>query len=173
MDPTTLIATALAAGAALGLKDTASSAVRDAYAGLKALVIKTLGDQPGAEVVLSRYEKAPETWQAPLIAELDEAGAGHDLDLVAAARALMSLVDEAGVRAGKYTVDVRGAQGVQVGDHTRQDNVFHVPPGGLVHPEMIGRTVLSRCDISMLAWSGQDLDAVVSVVDSKGTVDEA
>ena len=48
-------------------------------------------------------------------------------DLVAAARALMSLVDEAGARAGKYAVDVRGAQGVQIGDHTRQDNVFHAP----------------------------------------------
>ena len=44
--------------------------------------------------------------------------------------ALMTLVDEAGARAGKYTVDVRGAQGVQVGDRTRQHNVFHAPPGG-------------------------------------------
>jgi hypothetical protein len=25
-------------------------------------------------------------------------------------------------------VDLRGAQGVQVGDHNRQDNVFHAPP---------------------------------------------
>ena len=40
----------------------------------------------------------------------------------------MSLVDGAGARAGKYTVDARGAQGVQVGDHNRQDNVFNAPP---------------------------------------------
>lgn len=130
MDPITLIVTALAAGTALGLKDTASSAVRDAYAGLKALVRKRLAGRPDAEVVLSRHEKAPETWQAPLMAELDEAGAGHDPDLVAAAQALMNLVDEAGARAGKYMVDVRGAQGVQIGDRNRQDNVFHAPPGG-------------------------------------------
>jgi hypothetical protein len=130
MDPITLIVTALAAGAALGVKDAASSAVKDAYAGLKALVGKRLAGRPDAEVVLARYENAPETWQAPLMAELDEAGAGHDRDLAAAARALMNLVDEAGARAGKYTVDVRGAQGVQIGDHTRQDNVFHAPPGG-------------------------------------------
>ena len=64
------------------------------------------------------------------MAELAEAGADRDRDLVAAAQALMNLVDEAGARAGKYTVDVRGAQGVQIGDHNRQDNVFHVPPGG-------------------------------------------
>lgn len=53
------------------------------------------------------------------MAELGEAGAGHDLDLVAAAQALMNLVDEGEARAGKYTVDVRGAQGVPIGDRTR------------------------------------------------------
>ena len=44
--------------------------------------------------------------------------------------ALMSLVDRPGTRAGKYTVDARGAQGVQIGDRNRQDNVFNAPPGG-------------------------------------------
>jgi hypothetical protein len=130
MDPITLIVTALAAGAALGLKDTASSAIKDAYAGLKALARKRLAGRPDADVVLCQHEKAPQTWQAPLMAELDEAGADRDRDLVAAAQALMSLVDAAGAGAGKYTVDVRGAQGVQIGDHNRQDNVFRAPPGG-------------------------------------------
>lgn len=130
MDPITLIVTALAAGAALGVTDTASSAVMDAYAGLKALVGKRFAGRPDAELVLTKYEKAPETWQAPLMAELAEAEAARDRDLVAAAETLMSLVDRAGARAGKYTVDARGAQGVQIGDHNRQDNVFNAPPGG-------------------------------------------
>ena len=130
MDPITLIVTALAAGAALGVKDAASSAVKDAYAGLKALATKRLAGRPDAEVVLARHEQAPQTWQAPLLAELGEAGADRDRDLVAAAQALMNLVDAAGAQAGKYTVNVRGAQGVQIGDHNRQDNVFHAPPGG-------------------------------------------
>jgi hypothetical protein len=130
MDPITLIVTALAAGAALGLKDTASSAVKDAYAGLKALVRTKLAGRPDAEVVIARHEKAPQTWQVPLMAELDEAEADRDAELVAAAQALMALVDETGARAGKYTVDARSAQGVQIGDHTRQDNVFHAPPAG-------------------------------------------
>jgi RIP homotypic interaction motif len=130
MDPITLIVTALAAGAALGVKDTTSSVVKDAYAGLKALVMKRLADRPDAAVVLTKHETAPETWQAPLMAELAEAAADHDRDLVEAAQALMNLVDAAGTRAGKYSVDVRGAQGVQIGDHNRQDNVFHAPPGG-------------------------------------------
>jgi hypothetical protein len=42
MDPITLIVTALAAGAALGVTDTASAIVKDAYAGPKAQVKKRL-----------------------------------------------------------------------------------------------------------------------------------
>ena len=126
MDPITLIVTSLAAGAALGVQDTASAMVRDAYASLKALVRRRLGGDPGTEMVLARHEQAPETWQAPLKAELARTGADEDADLIAAAKALLDLVGEA----GKYTVDVRGAQGVQIGDHNRQDNVFNAPADG-------------------------------------------
>jgi hypothetical protein len=130
MDPITLIVTALAAGAVSGVTDSLSSAVKDAYASLKALVCKRLAGRPDAELVLAKHEQAPETWQAPLAAVLGDAGADRDADLVAAAQTLLRLVDAAGAAAGKYTVDVRGAQGVQVGDRNRQDNVFNVPPGG-------------------------------------------
>src|SRR6185437_8455410 len=129
MDPITLIVTALVAGAALGAQDTVSAMVKDAYAGLKALVKKRLGGGPGADLALARHEQAPETWQAPLMAELAGTGADGDRDLIAAAQALLDLIDETGV-AGKYAVDVRGAMGVQVGDHNRQDNVFNAHPGG-------------------------------------------
>jgi hypothetical protein len=130
MDPITLIVTALAAGAALGTQDTVSAMVKDAYAGLKALVKKRLSGRPGAELVLARHEQAPETWRAPLMAELAEIGADGDRDLITAAKALLDLVGDAQGRAGKYTADVRGAQGVQIGDHNRQDNVFNAPADG-------------------------------------------
>jgi hypothetical protein len=130
MDPITLIVTALAAGAALGTQDTVSAMVKDAYTGLKALVKKRLGGRPGAELVLAGHEQAPETWQAPLMVELAESGADGDQDLIAAAHALLDLVGGAEGRIGKYTVDVRGAQGVQIGDHDRQDNVFNAPADG-------------------------------------------
>ena len=130
MDPITLIVTALAAGAALGAQDTVSAMVKDVYAGLKALVKKRLGDGPGAELVLAKHEQAPETWQAPLMAELAETGADGDRDLIAAAQALLDLLAEAEGRPGKYTVDARGTQGVQIGDHNRQDNVFNAPADG-------------------------------------------
>jgi hypothetical protein len=130
MDPITLIVTALATGAVSGITESASSAVKEAYASLKALVRKRLAGRPDAELVLARHEQAPETWQAPLAAVLGDAGADRDANLVAAAQALLRLADAAGAGAGKYAVDVRGAQGVQVGDQGRQDNVFNVPPGG-------------------------------------------
>ena len=74
MDPITLIVTALAAGAALGLTETASAAVKDAYASLNALVRKRFTGRPEAELVLTKHETAPEVWRAPLTAELGEAG---------------------------------------------------------------------------------------------------
>jgi hypothetical protein len=127
MDPVTVIVTALAAGAALGLKDTASAAVNDAYGSLKALVTRRLAGRQDGELVLARYEEAPQTWEGPLAAELTAAGATDDVGLVAAAQALMNLVDETGSRAGKYVVQVQGSQGVQVGDHNTQRNVFGAP----------------------------------------------
>ena len=45
MDPTiTIIVTALVAGAAAGLKPTAEKAIKDAYAGIKALIQRKYGD---------------------------------------------------------------------------------------------------------------------------------
>jgi len=130
MDPVTLIEAALAAGAGAGMKDTASAAVQDAYAGLKALVSRRFAGRPEGEIVLARHEKAPQMWQAPLAAELAAVEANRDNELVAAAQALLQLVDAEGFRSGKYNVDVRGGQGVQVGDHNVQRNLFGGPPSG-------------------------------------------
>jgi hypothetical protein len=128
MDSVTLIVTALAAGAASALQDGASAAVKDAYALVRALVTRRFAGRPKGELVLAEHEAAPQTWQAPLAAELSAAGADCDAGLVAAAQALMSLVDEAGTRSGKYAVSVRDSQGVQVGDHNTQTNTFASRP---------------------------------------------
>jgi hypothetical protein len=128
MDPVTLIVTALAAGAASALQDGVSSAVKEAYARVKALVMRRFANRPEGELVLAEHEAAPQVWEAPLTAELSAAGAGGDADLVAAAQALMGLVDQAGSRSGKYVVAVRGSQGVQVGDCNTQTNTFGPGP---------------------------------------------
>jgi hypothetical protein len=128
MDPVTLIVTALAAGAASALQDGASAAVKGAYARVMALAARRFANRPKGELVLAEHQAAPQTWEAPLAAELSAAGADGDADLVAAAQALMNLVDEAGSAAGKYAVTVRGSQGVQVGDHNTQTNTFGPRP---------------------------------------------
>jgi hypothetical protein len=124
MDPVTLIVTALAAGAASALQDGVSAAVKDTYARLTALVKRRFAGRLKGERVLAEYQAAPQTGEVPLAAELFAAGAEGDADLVAAAQALMSLLDEAGTWAGKYLVQVRDSQGVQVGDHGTQHNKY-------------------------------------------------
>ena len=64
MDPVTLILTALATGAGLGLKDTATSAVQDAYGSLKALARKRFAGRRDGQLVLARHEEDPAPWQA-------------------------------------------------------------------------------------------------------------
>jgi hypothetical protein len=128
VDPVVLIVTALAAGAASALQDGASAAVKGAYARLTALVKKRFTGRPKGELVLAEYQAAPQTWEKPLSAELSASGAERDADLVAAAQALMNLVDEAGSQSGKYLVTVHGSQGVQVGDRNTQTNIFGSRP---------------------------------------------
>lgn len=128
MDPISMIVGALAAGATSGLQDTATDAVRGAYEGLRDLVKRRFTGRRVGEMALTEHEKAPEIWAAPLSAELTAVGADTDPQIIAAAQRVMALIDEAGDRSGKYHVDLRGAQGVQVGDYNAQRNTFTMPP---------------------------------------------
>jgi hypothetical protein len=124
VDPVTLIVTALAAGAASAPQEGASSAVKDAYERLSTLLTKRLANRPRGQLVLAEYLAAPQTWEAPLAAELSAADAEDDPELVTAAQAIMRMVDEAGSRSGKYVVPVPDSKGLQVGDHNTQTNTF-------------------------------------------------
>lgn len=124
MDPVTLIATALAAGATSVVQDDPSPATQSANTRLRALVARRFAGRPAAELVLAEYDADPAVWEKPLAASLSAVGAGDDADLVDAAKALLSLVDRAGARAGKYAVTIENSQGVQIGDHNSQTNTF-------------------------------------------------
>jgi hypothetical protein len=130
MDPVTLIVGALAAGALKGVGDAASTAVQDAYARLKALVSVRLAGSPSAVTALREHQLDPEANDAVLASHVRERGLGQDESVIAAAQQLMALLDTVGSRNGKYVVDLRGAQGIQVGDHNRQENTFGAPPSG-------------------------------------------
>jgi len=113
-----LVVSALAAGAVAGVKDTASAAVKDAYAsvqnGVRRLLSRSGADEDVS--VLEAYAATPDEHRDDLVAALTAAGAGDDAELVAAAQALLAAVDPPGAEAGKYNVRVRDSQGVQIGD---------------------------------------------------------
>ena len=128
MEPVTLILAALAAGASSGalgaLTDEVRDAVKAAYANLRGLAKKRVAGRPDAELALERYPSAPKKWEAVLTDELTEAGADEDAELLAAAKALLELIDQAGAKSGKYNVTISNSKGVYVGDHGFQVNRF-------------------------------------------------
>jgi hypothetical protein len=91
MDPITIIVTALVAGAAAGLKPTAEKAIKDAYAGIKALIQRKYGD-----VGLVALEKKPESEakRASVSEDLTDAGAGDDAELLEQAKALLDIIKQ-------------------------------------------------------------------------------
>lgn len=113
-----MILAALAAGAAAGTTDTAKTAVIDAYTGLRDVLRARLADRRRADQMLDAVPAESGKWQSKLGAHLLESGAAHDDDILAAARALLALVDPTGVAAGKYHVEAIHAGQVHVGDTT-------------------------------------------------------
>jgi hypothetical protein len=122
VDPVSLIIAALVAGAAAGTSDTVSSAIKDAYAGLKGLISRRFKDKPAAQLALSGHEADPATWESSLARSLADSGAREDSDVLAAALRVLALHDPTGAQRGKYNVDLRGARQAQVGDHNQQIN---------------------------------------------------
>jgi hypothetical protein len=119
-----LIVAALAAGAAAGITDTASSAIRDTYIGLKDLLAHRLTGHNQTRQALDAQETDPGVWQARLGDDLATSGAATDQRILAAARQVLDLLDPHGAESGKYQVDLREAKGVQVGDGNTQTNTF-------------------------------------------------
>lgn len=105
MDPIELICTALAVGA----EDAAEEPVRDAHAALLAQLRMLLAGRTEGEAALAGYEESPQRGEAALRAELAAAGAGADEGLLTSARAVLSVADPPGWRAGKYAA--HGGQG--------------------------------------------------------------
>ncbi len=112
MEPISLIATALALGAAAGLKSTAEQAVKDAYGGLKKLIQDRYSS---AEVSLAQLEKAPASAARRGVVEEDltDLGAEKDEDVLRRAKEVLDTVrkyaPEAGPSIGVSLEDVRAA----------------------------------------------------------------
>jgi hypothetical protein len=91
MEPVTLLLTALAMGAKAALKDTASLAVKDAYDGLKALIVRKFGNKASLESLAQRPESKAK--QAAAEEDLVDAGAAADAEVMAKAREVVSAVE--------------------------------------------------------------------------------
>jgi hypothetical protein len=128
MDPTTVIVTALATGAAAAAKETAGEVIKDAYHGLKALIQRKFADKPEAESILAKHAEKPAVWEAPLKEALAEVAADRDAAILTAAQQLMALIDPQQAATGKYTVHIAGnVQGVVQGDHAQVTMSFGNP----------------------------------------------
>ncbi|MEH2219059.1 MAG: hypothetical protein V7K72_18455 [Nostoc sp.] len=125
MEPISIIIAALGAGAIAATKDTAGTAVKDAYQGLKALIKKKFESEPKAQMVLEEHETDPETYEAPLKKKLAEAGVDRDAEIIKAAQELLKQEKPEESAAGKYNTVFQGeVKGIQVGDRNKQENKF-------------------------------------------------
>jgi hypothetical protein len=126
MNGVELVVAALAAAASAGVTDTASSAIRDAYTGLRESVPRRLAARrEDSARILEVSEVEPAVWQARLSELLSATGVDQDEEIVAAARSLLQDLSVAGQQARVSLVDAREARGVQVGDHNSQTNTFN------------------------------------------------
>lgn len=106
MDPVSVVVTALAAGATAGLKPAAEQAVKDAYAGLKALI-----QRKWQQVSVGQLEANPasEARQAVVKEDLAQAEAGKDRELLAMADKVLEAV-------ARHAPDVAQSIGVKLED---------------------------------------------------------
>ena len=116
MEPVELIVAALAAGAAGGAENVASTVVKDAYQELKRLVTARCAGRKTAKVALADHEADPEAGRASLEQALTESGAAADAELIDAARRLLAMLSKSNSAGGKYTVTVENTQGTHVGE---------------------------------------------------------
>ena len=105
MEPLTMIVTALTTGATAALGSVAGEAVKDAYAGLKRLILDRYGKQGDVSDAVETVEAETDAdWpKARLQEALAETEAPQDEEVLAAAQALLTAADPQGARAGRYT----------------------------------------------------------------------
>ncbi|MFI1383840.1 hypothetical protein [Embleya sp. NPDC020886] len=126
-----LILAALAAGAGAGVSDTAGNAIRDAYTGLRGMLLARFGSGDRVRQALEAAGDDPDELAAQVGPELVAAGADTDEEVLTAARGLLGLLDPEGARAGVYTVTVQtnyGAAGTFTAPVTISYGQPPVPP---------------------------------------------
>jgi hypothetical protein len=122
VEAVTVVVSALAVGAGLGVGNVASTAMMDAYQGLKRLVLgrfRAAGtDTPTGEKLI--LEAGSDDGRQALTAAVERAGVDEPTEK--AARDLLDLLEKE--RKAKFHVDASEAKGVYIGDGGTQHNTF-------------------------------------------------
>ena len=112
MEPITAIVTALALGAAAGLKGTTEQIIKDGYTSLKALIKSKF---PQASAGVDQLEHAPDSKARRAVVEEDLAGegAGHNAEILEQAKVLLDLIAQRAPNMGEVVgvnlMDIKGA----------------------------------------------------------------
>ncbi len=116
MEPISLIAGALVLGAAAAAKEVGGSALKDAYAGLKRMIVdRYAAVQPVVTLVEDNPEGA-EAYEQAAAATLATTDAAHDQELIDQAEALLAALKEANaIDEARYNIIVSGSGAAAVG----------------------------------------------------------
>lgn len=98
MDPLTTLVTALALGAAAGLKSVAQAAVKDGYAALKRLIGQSL---PSVDVAQIEKDPGSQGRRTILAEELAQARATEHRELIERAEALIAVIERTAPQAAE------------------------------------------------------------------------
>jgi hypothetical protein len=108
MDSLTIIVTALASGAAAGLKPTVEQATKDAYTALKELITRKYGR---VSVDLLEQDPTSESRRSAVKEELAKTDAGNDEELLRTTKALLDAIQRhAPEGAGAIGVDLNSVK---------------------------------------------------------------
>ena len=141
MDPITIIVTALALGAAAGLKPTAEKAVTEAYEGLKGLIIAKFG-HASASVSSLEANPASKNRQGTLQEELQNTTAYQDQEVLDRAKELLKIArthaPESAAAIGIDWEDVEGAS-LEVDQITSSSTGFRMRKGKFTGDIKLGK----------------------------------